>query len=232
VEHGADTAAFFARLSHDLVDAEERVILQRIAEGAVDAVQGCDASALALYRRRGDVSTEVATSSRITELLARQRELDEGPDGGGADGLQLVPDVRADTRWPRWARHAGDAGVGSALAVRLDGGPEQLGTLHLYAAHPQAFSPEAVDRARVFALQAAATVGSARLVNGLRTAVQSRHLIGIAQGILMQRYELDVDASFEVLRRYSSHANIKLRDVAQLVVDQGLLPRSSTDLDG
>ena len=49
-------------------------------------------------------------------------------------------------------------------------------------------------------------------------------MIGVAQGIIMQRYDMTLEASFEVLRRYSSHSNRKLRDVAQLVVDQRALP--------
>ena len=46
----------------------------------------------------------------------------------------------------------------------------------------------------------------------------SRHQIGIAQGILMATYGLTVDQAFDVLRRYSSHRNIKLREVAEQVV--------------
>jgi AmiR/NasT family two-component response regulator len=56
-------------------------------------------------------------------------------------------------------------------------------------------------------------------------------VIGAAQGIIMQRYDMTLEASFEVLRRYSSHSNRKLRDVAQLVVDQRVLP-DQLDVDG
>jgi AmiR/NasT family two-component response regulator len=55
-------------------------------------------------------------------------------------------------------------------------------------------------------------------------AVDSRKLIGQAQGILMERYDLDQDRAFEVLRRYSRDSNVKLREVAQLVVDTRQLP--------
>jgi AmiR/NasT family two-component response regulator len=70
-------------------------------------------------------------------------------------------------------------------------------------------------------------MSAARLVSGLQTAVQSRHLIGVAQGILMNRYELTLEQSFEVLRRFSSQANIKLRDLATTVIEHRRLP----DLD-
>jgi AmiR/NasT family two-component response regulator len=61
--------------------------------------------------------------------------------------------------------------------------------------------------------------------------VQSRHVIGVAQGIIMHRYDMTLEASFEVLRRYSSHSNRKLRDVAQLVVEQRMLPADYVGLD-
>jgi AmiR/NasT family two-component response regulator len=57
-------------------------------------------------------------------------------------------------------------------------------------------------------------------VEGLRTAMRSRHLIGIAQGMLMERHGLSQDAAFEVLRRYSQIHNVKLRDVAAEVAAQ------------
>jgi AmiR/NasT family two-component response regulator len=55
-------------------------------------------------------------------------------------------------------------------------------------------------------------------------ALDSRKLIGQAQGILMERFHLDDTRAFEVLRRYSQDNNIKLRDVAQTIVDTRRLP--------
>jgi AmiR/NasT family two-component response regulator len=42
----------------------------------------------------------------------------------------------------------------------------------------------------------------------------------------MERFDLDDAAAFEVLRRYSQTNNIKLRDVAQTVMDARRLPCS------
>jgi len=42
----------------------------------------------------------------------------------------------------------------------------------------------------------------------------------------MATYQLTMNQSFELLRRYSSQENVKLRDVAQHVVDEGVLPES------
>ena len=43
----------------------------------------------------------------------------------------------------------------------------------------------------------------------------------------MQNYGIDMEQAFEVLRRYSSHKNIKLREVAEHVVELGDLRRAA-----
>jgi AmiR/NasT family two-component response regulator len=48
--------------------------------------------------------------------------------------------------------------------------------------------------------------------------------IGQALGMLMERYKLDADRAFEVLKRYSQDNNRKLHDVAQELIDTRKLP--------
>ena len=108
---------------------------------------------------------------------------------------------------------------------------EALGALNLYSAKPHAYDSDSVDLALVFASHAATAISNAELVTGLQTALQSRHLIGVAQGILMAQYDMGLETAFEVLRRYSSHANVKLRDVALRVVELRSLPEDYADLE-
>jgi AmiR/NasT family two-component response regulator len=54
--------------------------------------------------------------------------------------------------------------------------------------------------------------------------VDARKLVGQAMGILMERFDLDGDQAFAVLRRYSQDTNTKLRDVAQQLIDTRKLP--------
>lgn len=83
---------------------------------------------------------------------------------------------------------------------------------------------DTVDVALVHAIHAANALTSARLVTDLHTAVTSRHTIGTAQGILIERYGLTPESSFELLRRLSSTHERKLRDLAEVVVRRGKLP--------
>jgi AmiR/NasT family two-component response regulator len=43
-------------------------------------------------------------------------------------------------------------------------------------------------------------------------------------GILMERYGVDGDRAFTILKRYSQDTNNKLRDVAQELIDTRKLP--------
>jgi GAF domain-containing protein len=234
VDIGADAAAYFARMSRDLLEEpDESTTLPLIAERSVDAVPACDWSGILLRRRRGRVELTAASSPLAETFDGWQDELGEGPGLAAikTNDCQLVDDVRNDARWPTWATRVAGAGVGSGYSVPLSTETHALGALNLYAAKPFAFDAVNVERAEIFAAHAATALVAARLVSGLRTAVQSRHVIGVAQGIIMQRYDMTLDASFEVLLRYSSHSNRKLRDVAQLVADMRVLPADYTDLD-
>ena len=63
-----------------------------------------------------------------------------------------------------------------------------------------------------------------RTQQDLWRTIDSRNLIGQAQGILMQRYDLTAAKAFAVLRRYSQHHNIKLVVLAEQLTSTGHLP--------
>ncbi|WP_043668707.1 ANTAR domain-containing protein [Clavibacter michiganensis] len=58
----------------------------------------------------------------------------------------------------------------------------------------------------------------------LARGLASRSVIGQAQGILMERFSLDADRAFQVLRRHSQDGNVKLVEVARRVIETGALP--------
>jgi ANTAR domain len=71
---------------------------------------------------------------------------------------------------------------------------------------------------------AALALSSAINEAGLNVALDTRKLIGQAQGMLMERYGLDEPRAFEVLRRYSQTHHLKLRRVAVYLVSTRELP--------
>jgi hypothetical protein len=114
--------------------------------------------------------------------------------------------------------------VGAIIAVRISDARDAFGALNLYADEIGSFSEQALDVATTFGYHAANALVSAKLVEGLESSLQSRHVIGMAQGILMQRYDLTVERSFTVMQRYSNDYNVRLRDLAKQVVELHDLP--------
>ena len=62
----------------------------------------------------------------------------------------------------------------------------------------------------------------------LRHALVTRELVGQAQGILMEREHITADQAFGILRRASQNLNVKLREVAQDLVDTGERPETGS----
>ena len=57
-------------------------------------------------------------------------------------------------------------------------------------------------------------------------ALDTRTLIGQAQGILMERFDLDADQSFAVLRRYSQESNRRIGEIVGEIVATRQLPET------
>lgn len=55
-------------------------------------------------------------------------------------------------------------------------------------------------------------------LEGLRTRLASQPVIEQSKGILMGHYRIGPDAAFEVLRRWSSHTNCKVRIICDMIV--------------
>lgn len=78
--------------------------------------------------------------------------------------------------------------------------------------------------ATTFARHASIALAVTDEVFNLKIAIDTRKLIGQAQGILMERFGISGDHAFDVLRRYSQTANVKLSTVVQQVIDERELP--------
>jgi GAF domain-containing protein len=203
----------------------------RIVDSAVETIEGCDTAGVYLFE--GDELHSPASSDYLSAHLdAIQKELGEGPclDAMSQRTAIYADDLAESTQWPAFGAAALEAGVRSALSMCLsaDG---TVGALNCYGLYPRAFG--ATDRAKAVVLASLAGLAlanaqireadDARAAN-LEAALSSREIIGQAQGILMERERLSADQAFDILRRASQHLNVKLRDVAQRLVDTGEIP--------
>jgi GAF domain-containing protein len=219
----------FARLAvelHEQSGVPETV--DAVLTYALGAV-GADSGSVMLLRKGGR-AIEVAGSTDAAAERADHLQLEtgEGPclDAARDDAYStVITDTRVDERFPTWGKRvASDVGILSVLSVQLGTPSDRVGALNLYSVEPGRF--DADDRAVAHVLVRHAAVALARTDREahLWLAIDARNLIGQAQGILMERFDLDADRAFSVLRRYSQDNNLKLREVAQRLVDTRRLP--------
>jgi GAF domain-containing protein len=126
-----------------------------------------------------------------------------------------------------FAKAAMARGVKSTLSLPLLAGGRAVGALNLYARVPNGFSAEdeavggdPAAAAAIVLVNAADYRAASELSERLTQAMQSRAVIEQAKGMLMSRSpHLDPDGAFDLLRRASQRENVKLREIAQRIVD-------------
>ena len=226
----ADELAYaeeFADLSTQLLrERHEQPTLDRVVALAVETIESSDYCSISV-RTGNQVETPATTAEVGRQADELQYRLGEGPslEAIWSSDACLIDDLTAEARWPQWARFVAESGIRSVLSVRIQGpAGDALASLNLYALQPKAFDDTDLALATIFARHAGVAIYGARQHNNLAAAIQSRQLIGAAQGILMQRFGLDLDQAFELLRRYSQTYNVKLRQLAENLVRAGGIP--------
>jgi len=226
-DRGLDTAAAFAQLALDMHSHDVEETVEAITDFALNAI-GCSYAGVGLATRDGLFEIPAVTDPVVSEIL--EFVLATG-QGGTLEAIRtgatvVVRDTATDTRWPDWAAKLCGLGIRSALLVPLTTNSGTLGALSMYSDQPDAFSPDDDAIARILARHVSVALATARQEANLALAVDARKLVGQAMGILMERHNIDSDAAFAVLRRYSQDTNTKLRDVAQQVIETRKLPRT------
>jgi transcriptional regulator with GAF, ATPase, and Fis domain len=218
--HLADVLTEVARVLHQPMPVEKQLGL--VLQAATDTIPGLDAASITVLDRRSGPKTVAATEALVYELDQVQYDLDEGPclDALRREPFQRIDDMPAEQRWPRYAAKAADAGIRAQMALELYNDEHSMGGLNLYSRHLNAFDEETRHAAWLFATHAALAMGHEQLEESLNQALITRKVIGQAIGAVMQRFELDEDRAFQFLVRTSNTSNIKLRDVAQQIVDE------------
>lgn len=209
-------------------------MLRNVAQFAVQAIPGADGAGLTLIRS-GTPVTVVVTTDFVQRVDDIQYTLDEGPCITAV--AEQIPvrsgSLGAEPRWPRFGRRVAALDVHSALAVPLatpqDLGAEVVGALNIYGRPREAFDESAERLAELYAVPAAVSVHTARALTDARTladhlqnALDSHAVIDQAIGILMSRTGATPTEAFTRLRAISQKDNVRLRIVAQRLVEQAV----------
>jgi GAF domain-containing protein len=226
----ADAFAEIARAL--LAEGDVQHTLQKICDLAVETIDGCDHAGISFLKGK-NVSTPAASDDVPRQVDVIQYEVGEGPclDAIREHEVFETGDLGRERRWPHFATRAQrETGTTSMLCFRLFVEADTLGALNLLSKAGDAFGEESRTVGLVFAAHAAVALSNAMHDEQMEEALQSRDLIGQAKGILMAREGVTADQAFDMLRRASQRLNVKLRDVAQSMVDGG--PTSTSPASG
>ena len=215
----ASVFADIALVLEDVPSHEDTI--DQIAQLAADTLV-CDFASVTLRYARGALETVAATHPDVEKADALQYEFSEGPcyQAVQEDGNFLSQDIGNDERWPQWGPRAAQLGLHSLLGLRLQTHQKTYGALNLYSRTARVFDDDDVVLAGIFASHASVAIAASNNEVNLQRAIDTRHVIGQAQGILMERFEIDDRRAFAVLRRLSQEGNVKLKLVAQQIVEE------------
>jgi len=209
-----------ARIAESVSGRDLDETLRSLTRAAVETLPGVDDATISIRHQDGSLRSYGFTSEFLEELDVWQFLNAEGPcyDGVTNNAFSTCGDLRNDPRYPSYGSHAAAAGVRSQAGLRIFEAPRVLGGLNLYSRSVGALSDIAF-LAELFSAHARSAITYASQIDGLREAITSRQLIGQAVGILMERFDLPEDRAFAFLARLSSDRNVKLRLVAQEILD-------------
>jgi hypothetical protein len=230
----------------DLVTGAEtlRDSLELLAAASARAVVGTaglviECGVVVRQPKRSPVIT--GTSGEVIRLLEWEQEKGEGPVSDVLAGGHPVAVLQrsGDFRWPRYCQELQEANLGSVLGTRLRLEPDEepgdetvpvretTAALAFFAQDAKAFPLQVISEARSFAglaaksLQMALDLHNARsTASDLRLALDSRTSINVACGVIMAQNRCSYHEAFSILARASSHRNIKVRLVAEDILER------------
>jgi GAF domain-containing protein len=217
----------FAELAQALAAApDEDARLQVAVEGALDVVARCDHAGITV-NENGRLVTRAASDDLVSRANALQTELAEGPclDVRRDQDTLVSPRLAAERRWPTWApRVHADLAVDSMMSLLVYTDEQSFGALSLYCQDGCRFDADDVAVAQALAGQLSVIMAAERQIDQLGLGLHNRNVIGQAQGILMERFDMTANQAFDYLRRVSSHSNRKVATVAAEIAQPRDLP--------
>ena len=180
-------------------------------------------------RTNGHPVTVATSDLRAAQVDEVQYGANEGPclESLNTGAVIDVPDLLAETRWPRYRPHALQHGVRSSLSIPITVGETTLGAVNLYGDTERSFAAAARAHVETFAAQAATalallmrSIEQEERSGQLERALTSRSTIDRAIGVLMCQQHCTAGEAFQLLRTHSQNNNIKLRDVAAGILER------------
>lgn len=227
----------FAELSRQLGESTVDAVLADVLELVLNRVEGSTWAGVLEIPRPGVSGLRVVTGPIFHAATAVQVATDEGPCLQAASLGEVVTsaDFTQESRWPAFVRETlATTPIRSVLSLPIDALPTTV--LSVFSDAPGTMStPLAVSSARLLAQLTSMLLLHARAENRAASLVDrldgSRQL-GVAQGLVMARYELDEQGSHDLLLAVAATSGLTVADVVTFVVLTRSLPGvSDTDAE-
>jgi hypothetical protein len=244
IEPGSDpsstttTVAQQARLAEVFVELADTLVADFDVAGLMDLlvrtcvdVLGATAAGLLLSDHQGVLRVAASSSEASALLEAFQLQAEQGPclDAFHTQRPVSADLSAADSPWPTFAEFAVAHGLRGVNALPMRLREQAVGALNLFHSDQH----QLVDMRVAQALADVATIGilhqevaraGTLVIDQLQAALNSRVLIEQAKGVLAATGNIDMDVSFEQLRRYARDHNAKLSVLASQVARGDLAP--------
>jgi len=234
----AGTAGFIPDLATGAKSLPDSLgILTRTASETLSRLMDFPVECGMVLKRIKKLPATAGTSTKADRLARLEQEVGEGPltEALTGNGAVAVNHVASDFRWVQYRPYLLDAGFDSVLGLRLrlDDGAEAA--LAFFAPGSQAFPPQVIAGARNFADLATRGLGlvldlqtTSTRASDLQSALESRTSIDIACGVIMAQNRCSYNDAIAIIAKASSHRNLKLRKVAEGILEKlpGGTPRT------
>lgn len=179
-------------------------------------------------KRRNRATTVASSGADARKLDEIQYGFHEGPclHAISSGMTTVIADVRTDDRWPEYFAAVAEHGYYSMLGVPMVLGEDGGAALNFYAKEPDTFTAQTVRIAESYAAQASRALALAvRIAShsetaaNLKAAMESRTSIDVAVGVIMAQNRCSQEEAIGVLTRASNSQNIKMRTLAERLIE-------------
>ena len=220
----------FTELAQALAAAPDEDDRLKVAvQASVALVARCSHAGITV-NEKGGLITRASSDDLVRRANALQTELGEGPclDVRRDQNTLVSQSLAMEQRWPAWApRVQAELGVDSMMSLLVYTEQHSFGALSLYCERGSRFDADDVAVAQALAGHLSVLMAAERQIDQLGLGLHNRTIIGQAQGVLMERYDMTADQAFDYLRRLSSNSNRKVAVVAAEIAQTRQVPETA-----
>ena len=200
--------------------------LDELARSVHDRLGAVAGVAVTMASADGEPTTVGASTSLARDVDRVQYDIGFGPclRALRGDGGAYVPDLAVE-RWGEYGQAAAGLGVRSCVSIPVERAGEVVAVAKVYASEVDGLSPLQRRLAVELAGEVAGSIGLARTLTAQAyeledraSAMDTRRIIDLAVGVIMERAQCSADVAFTTLKQQSQHTNTPVTAVARTVV--------------